>query len=148
MRRAILLLVALVLAGLASVPPAFAAKRVALVIGIDAYDNLPKLQKAVNDEKAVAEALASLGFEVVAGEKVFVLTFEQARDPAWVGRVFLARFDERATWLDQLRPALGEKEFFFEPAMREIKRTGQARAWGQRVPLRRKPVLFGHVEWD
>ena len=42
----------------------------ALVIGIDAYDNLPKLQKAVNDEKAVAEALTTLGFEVVTGENL------------------------------------------------------------------------------
>ena len=57
MHRAVLLLFALILLVVATTP-AVAAKRVALVIGIDAYDNLPALQKAVNDKKAVAEALS------------------------------------------------------------------------------------------
>jgi formylglycine-generating enzyme required for sulfatase activity len=70
MRRAILLLLAIVLAVLGGTLSASAAKRVALVIGIDAYDNLPTLQKAVNDEKAVASALAGLGFDVIAGENL------------------------------------------------------------------------------
>jgi branched-chain amino acid transport system substrate-binding protein len=70
MRRAILLLVALTLAVFGGTLPASAAKRVALVIGVDAYDNLPTLQKAVNDEKAVASALTGLGFDVVSGENV------------------------------------------------------------------------------
>lgn len=34
----------------------------------------------------------------------FVLRFLQARDPAWVGRLFEARFDPQATWFDQLKP--------------------------------------------
>ena len=49
------------------------------------------------------------------GEKVFVLKMLQGRDPEWAGRVFFARFDRHATWLDDLRPAFGEREFFFEP---------------------------------
>ncbi len=44
----------LVLVGL---HPAFAAKRVALVVGIDRYEALPKLEKAVNDARAVSAAL-------------------------------------------------------------------------------------------
>jgi hypothetical protein len=39
--------------------------------------------------------------------------------PEWVGRVFFARFDERATWLDDLQPAFGEPEFFFDALLRE-----------------------------
>jgi uncharacterized caspase-like protein len=70
MRHAILLLVALSLAVFGGAPSASAAKRVALVIGIDAYDNLPTLQKALNDEKAVASALTGLGFDVVSGENL------------------------------------------------------------------------------
>jgi len=89
-----------------------------------------------------------VGVSEIRGEKVFVLTLEQARDPSWVGRPFFAVFDPKASWLTDLKPAFGEKEFFFEPAMRQIKRAGQARAWGDRVPKRRKPVLFGHVEWE
>ena len=57
------------------------------------------------------------------GEDVFVLKFLQARDPAWVGRLFFARYDARAAWLDDLRPAFGDKEFFFEPSLREMQRT-------------------------
>lgn len=50
--------------------PASAQKRVALVIGNDAYSNLPKLQKAVNDARAVAASLRDIGFEVVEGENL------------------------------------------------------------------------------
>jgi hypothetical protein len=54
------------------------------------------------------------------GEQVFVLRFLQGRDPDWVHRPFLAKYDPQAYWLDDLEPALGEKEFFFEPRLREI----------------------------
>jgi hypothetical protein len=47
--------------------PVHAEKRVALVIGNDAYANLPPLQKAVNDAEAVGDALATLGFQVIRG---------------------------------------------------------------------------------
>jgi L-lysine 2,3-aminomutase len=58
-----------------------------------------------------------LGEARVAGERVFVLNLLQARDPAWTGRPFFARFDPGAVWLDDLRPAFGERRFFFdEPA--------------------------------
>ncbi|WP_127477586.1 KamA family radical SAM protein [Sulfurivermis fontis] len=54
------------------------------------------------------------GVAEVGGEKVFVLRFIQGRNPDWVQRPFFAQFDAAATWLDDLRPALGEKEFFFQ----------------------------------
>ncbi len=54
------------------------------------------------------------GIAEVYGEKVFVLRFIQGRNPDWVQQPFFARFDERANWLDQLKPAFGEKKFFFE----------------------------------
>jgi KamA family protein len=88
------------------------------------------------------------GVTTVDGEKVFVLKFLQARDPDWVGRLFFARFDSHATWLNHLLPAFGESEFFYEPELRQIKRTHRQAAWGDRVPRRRKLVLFGHVEWE
>ena len=47
------------------VAPAHAAKRVALVIGNNAYENVPALQKAVNDSEAISRELAKLGFDVV-----------------------------------------------------------------------------------
>ena len=52
---------------------AFAQKRVALVIGIDTYDNLAvgaQLTKARNDAAAVARVLRGLGFDVIAKSDV------------------------------------------------------------------------------
>lgn len=54
------------------------------------------------------------GVAEIHGERVFVLRFIQGRDPDWVQRPFFARYDARATWLDDLKPALGKKSFFFE----------------------------------
>ena len=53
--------------------PAYAAKRVAFVVGIDAYDNLTEpqqLKKAVNDARAIGEALAGLGYDVQKADNV------------------------------------------------------------------------------
>jgi hypothetical protein len=56
------------------VPSSIAGKeRVALVIGIDRYAQLPadkQLRKAGNDAKAIAEALSDVGFKVSLGENV------------------------------------------------------------------------------
>jgi L-lysine 2,3-aminomutase len=87
------------------------------------------------------------GVAEIDGEKVFVLKFIQARDPAWVNKPFFARFDDRATWLDELRPA-GTSEFFYERDMQEIKRNHRQSAWGDKPARRRALVLFGSVEWE
>jgi KamA family protein len=60
------------------------------------------------------------GVAEVAGEKVFVLRFLQGRNAAWVQRPFFAAYDERATWLDDLRPAFGADAFFFESEYRAM----------------------------
>ena len=64
------------------------------------------------------------GITELRGEKAFALSFIQARDPSWVGKVFFARYDAKATWLDDLVPAFGEREFFFEPGMRALQESG------------------------
>ena len=63
--------------------------------------------------------VAVLGPTQVAGEKVLALNFLQGRNPDWVMRPFFARYDESATWLDELRPAFGEEKFFFEDELRD-----------------------------
>jgi len=55
-----------------------------------------------------------LGVSEVRGEKVFVLRFIQGRNPKWVHKPFFAKYDPKATWFDQLKPAFGEEKFFFE----------------------------------
>lgn len=54
------------------------------------------------------------GVTEVKGEKVFILKFLQCRNPKLVGIPFFAKYDPKATWLDQLEPAFGETEFFYE----------------------------------
>ncbi len=64
-----LVLVCAVLA-VAAFPMEAHARRVALVVGNDAYEKLPRLQKAVGDARAVGNTLASLGYSVIKGENV------------------------------------------------------------------------------
>jgi uncharacterized caspase-like protein len=61
---------ALGLAGsfLALAAPAHAEKRVALVVGNNDYKYVPKLQKAVNDARTMADTLKQLGFSVMVAE--------------------------------------------------------------------------------
>jgi L-lysine 2,3-aminomutase len=58
------------------------------------------------------------GTAAVGDETVFCLRFLQGRDPGWVGRPFFARYDEDATWLDELEPAGDADAFFFEAELR------------------------------
>ncbi len=60
------------------------------------------------------------GIAEVNGERVFVLSFLQGRNPAWCGRPFFAKYSDTATWLTDLEPASGQKEFFYQPELREI----------------------------
>jgi KamA family protein len=59
-----------------------------------------------------------VGVSEINGEKVFVLRFLQCRNPDLVGMPFFAKYDPKATWLDDLVPAFGEKEFFFEKRLK------------------------------
>lgn len=67
---------------------------------------------SANPGKVVVDGVAE-----IAGERVFVLRLLQARNPEWTGRPFFARWDPTATWFDDLQPAFGDKEFFFEPEL-------------------------------
>jgi uncharacterized caspase-like protein len=57
---------------------AAAERRVALVIGNNTYQNLPKLEKAVNDANSVAAELRKVGFEVQAFNNVGQKKMNQA----------------------------------------------------------------------
>ncbi len=58
-----------------------------------------------------------VGVATVNHQKVFVLKMIQGREPEWVNRVFFARFDPWAVWFDQLEPAFGSEDSFFEPSL-------------------------------
>ncbi|WP_038031328.1 KamA family radical SAM protein [Thermonema rossianum] len=48
------------------------------------------------------------------GEKVFALRFLQSRVPEWSGKLFFAKYNPNAIWLDDLEPAFGKERFFYE----------------------------------
>ena len=50
----------------------------------------------------------------VQGERVFALKLLQGRDSRWVNRLFFAQYDPQVAWWDELKPAFGDTEFFFE----------------------------------
>ena len=54
-----------------------------------------------------------LGMAEVWGKKVIVLNMLQGRNPKWVQQPFFAEYDEAAIWLDELKPAFGDR-FHFE----------------------------------
>ena len=61
-----------------------------------------------------------LGEAAAGGEKLIVMRFLQGRDPDWVQRPFFAAWDEKATWIDEMRPAFGQEKFFFEEEMENL----------------------------
>ena len=60
------------------------------------------------------------GVAEISGEKVFVLSFLQGREPDWYKRPFFASFNPDATWLNDLKPAFGGDKFFYESQLEEI----------------------------
>lgn len=94
----------------------------ALRVFNDAYRQVSGLGRTVRGPSMSATPGKVLVDDIteVNGEKVFVLKLLQGRDPAWVGKTFFAKYDAKANWVDQLTPAFGEKEFFFEEGLRQL----------------------------
>ena len=82
----------------------------------EAYNQVSGLCRTVRGPSMSASPGKVLvdGVTEVGGEKAFALKFLQGRDPSWVNRIFFAKYDSKATWLDDLKPAFGEDAFFFE----------------------------------
>ena len=92
----------------------------------EAYNQVSGLCRTVRGPSMSASPGKVLvdGVTEVGGEKVFVLKFLQGRDPSWVNRIFFAKYDSKATWLDGLKPAFGEETFFFEnPVQNKLPKT-------------------------
>ena len=66
------------------------------------------------------------GVTKINNEKVFLLQFLQARNENWTQQPFFAKFDKDATWLDGLKPAFGQNQFFFEEEYQQILNERQA----------------------
>ncbi|MGI0117080.1 KamA family radical SAM protein [Zooshikella sp. RANM57] len=82
----------------------------------DAYQDVSGLARTVRGPSmsATPGKITIEGIDEIAGEKVIQLKFLQSRTPDWCNKIFFAQYDERACWFDELVPAFGKKEFFFE----------------------------------
>ncbi len=103
--------------------PALAAKRVALVVGNNDYVEITVLQKAVNDARAMRDALQDdLGFEVVYGENqdqrqmnALINTFESRVEEGDVAFIYFSghgvaiKGENFLTPTDIPRPSAGEE---------------------------------------
>lgn len=96
-----------------------------------AYRQLSGLARTVRGPSmsAMPGKVQITGVTTVGGERVFVLNVLQGRDPEWVGKIFFARYDSQAAWLTELEPAFGEREFFYEPRLREMASGTWQPAW-------------------
>ncbi|WP_445945887.1 KamA family radical SAM protein [Shewanella sp.] len=88
----------------------------ALEIFSQAYKRVSGLCKTIRGPVMSADPgkIQVMGTAEIGGEKVFCLQFIQARNPAWINQIFFAKYDSQATWIDQLKPALGASKFFWE----------------------------------
>jgi KamA family protein len=88
----------------------------------EAYRQVSGLSRTVRGPSmsALPGKVAIEGITEIRGEKVFVLTLLQGRNPDWCKRPFFAKFNPKATWLTDLRPAFGEEKFFYQDELNEI----------------------------
>ncbi len=82
----------------------------------EAYQNVSGLARTVRGPSmsATPGKVQILGPAEMMGQQVIALSFLQGRHSGWVDQPFFAEYDDQAAWLDQLKPAFGQKRFFFE----------------------------------
>lgn len=66
-----------------------------------------------------AGKISLMGTAQVGGEKLFALKFTEARNMAWLDKVFLAKYDDRQHTIDLLQP-FDTPEFFYREELRQI----------------------------
>lgn len=93
----------------------------------EAYKNVSGLGRTVKGPSmsALPGKVSIEGISELNGEKVFVLTLLQARNPEWVKKPFLAEYSEKATWLSDLRPAFGKDKFFYQDELNQMIRESE-----------------------
>lgn len=54
-----------------------------------------------------------LGVAEIQRQKVLTFRMVQGRNPDWVARAFFSKYDDKAIWYTDLKPAFNEEKFFF-----------------------------------
>lgn len=88
----------------------------------EAYSNVSGLCRTVRGPSMSTSPgkIQISGVMEVFGEKVITLNFLQGRDPRWTGKPFLAKYNDKAIWIDDLKPAFGQNEFFYVQRFRKL----------------------------
>jgi hypothetical protein len=55
-----------------------------------------------------------LGAAIVQNQRVLTFRMIQGRNPDWAARPFFAKYDDKAIWYTDLKPAFNEEKFFFK----------------------------------
>jgi len=86
----------------------------------DAYQRVSGLARTVRGPSMSANPgkIQVLGLVEVGKKKAIALRFLQGRNPSWVQKPFLAKYNEKAIWIDELKPFSGKK-FFFEDELKQ-----------------------------
>ncbi len=115
----------------------------------EAYKNVSGLCRTVRGPSMSAMPGKVLvdGVVEMNGEKVFVLKLLQGRNPEWAGQIFLAKYDETARWLDDLRPAFGQT-WAWQEEMESMKETGWTGDWGTGSVTSKSVSECGHVQFQ
>jgi len=81
----------------------------------DAYQMVSGLARTVRGPSmsATPGKIHVLGVIEIGNKKAIVLRFLQGRNPQWVLQTFLAEYNEKSIWIDDLKP-FGSEKFFFE----------------------------------
>src|SRR5690606_6641421 len=91
----------------------------------DAYQLVSGVCRTVRGPSmsATPGTIQVLGVSEVAGKKIITMRMLQGRNPDWIARPFFAEYDDKAIWIDDLKPAFGEEKFFFEDELEEMFQT-------------------------
>ncbi len=100
----------------------------------EAHNSVSGLARTVRGPSMSADPgkVQVLGVTEIGGDKVIALRMLQGRNPDWAMRLFFAEYDEDAVWLSDLRPAFGDKHFFFEAELERLYLRNTARGRGRR----------------
>lgn len=82
----------------------------------DAIKNLSGLSKTIRGPVMSSQfgKILFLGVTEIYDKLVSVFTMIQGRNDDWVNKPFFAEYSEKASWIDEVKPAFGEERFFFQ----------------------------------
>jgi L-lysine 2,3-aminomutase len=120
----------------------------AFEIFTEAYQRVSGLERTVRGPSMSCTPGKVLvdGIAEVQGQKVFALKFIQGRNPEWANRVFFAKYDGTARWLDDLKPAFCDR-WWWQEELEEMQQSGWTGDWSENSQVAKSVSEFGHVSF-